>query len=118
MNIIKWLQKSRLIRTGVILLILLVGIVLIWPHEQYPSVSFPQVAQDVAYGRVASITIQNDNSKIIVAYKPDLKPDVVISRLEPGLSLYEGLQKYGVTQEQLQRLEIVVQTQSRSNNVY
>jgi len=118
MRINNWLHNNNLIVALLILVFLLLGFMFIRTHNQYPSISLAQVAKDIAYGDISHIIIQNDSSEIIVAYKLGHVPSVAVSMRETGLTLYEALRKYGVTQGQLQKIEVIVQTPSLKNSDY
>ncbi len=71
------------------------------PFENIEKISFSTLVQEIEAGEIKEIVILGENLEIL--YKDNTK---VVSRKEPGISLSEQLISYGLSTENLRRLEI------------
>lgn len=71
------------------------------PFENIEKISFSTLVQEIEAGEIKEIVILGENLEIL--YKDNTK---AVSRKEPGISLSEQLISYGLSTENLRRLEI------------
>ncbi len=75
-----------------------------------PNASLLEVAQDIEAGKVESILVRGDDIQVTYTdAKEGDEDNVVISRKEPESTIVEQLQAFGVTEEQLQELDLSVE---------
>lgn len=75
--------------------------------EPTQEINFSQVAAYAKAGQISRITLDVDNLDIALTNGSSVK-----SRKEPGSSLTQSLRNYGVTEEQLSRIDLKVKGQS------
>ena len=105
-------MSSRLIRNGLIYLIIVVIAIALFYNvysasTSLSSVPITSVAEDAREGRISRILVSGDDLRITRTSGVE-----VVSRKEPGADLTEVLTNLGVTQEMLNGMTIEIQTPS------
>ncbi len=75
--------------------------------EQIPQISISQVAAYAKAGQISRITVDQDNLDIALTNGSSAK-----SRKEPGIGLTQTLRNYGVSEDQISKIDVTVKGQS------
>ena len=94
-----------LFAAGILLVFAAIGFPMqqVQPAEAQSEIDFSQVAAYAKTGQIARITVDGDDLEVVLT-----NGTVVESRKEPDTGLTESLRNYGVTPEQLSRIELRV----------